>query len=97
MYSQEENSFASTSSYEFTMMSFYKAERERVLRMWRQSLESTNQVNDEVNDESMEVENDENIPPGKFCTAIPPRLCQKRPLNSPPPYLISNMKRMKCE
>ncbi|VDN30756.1 unnamed protein product [Cylicostephanus goldi] len=79
MYSQEENSFASTSSYEFTMMSFYKAERERVLRLWRQSLsEPINQDNDEVIDENMEVENDENMPPTKCYNAVPPRLCKLR-------------------
>ncbi|KAK6737949.1 hypothetical protein RB195_020193 [Necator americanus] len=82
------------------VMSFYKAERLRVMRMRQQwfiettSLELKEAANDEMD---VEVANDENVSSKQGFSVIPHRLACKRTEHPSSPFMVSNVKRMKCE
>ncbi|RCN32123.1 hypothetical protein ANCCAN_22085 [Ancylostoma caninum] len=90
----------SSDSSSSNIMNFYKAERLRVMRMRQQysSPPSSIEVQKE-NSEAMDVEvtNDENISSNNTFFAVRPHrlVCKRAALSSP--FLVSNVKRMRCD
>ncbi|EYB96242.1 hypothetical protein Y032_0152g2879 [Ancylostoma ceylanicum] len=94
------SSSGSNDSSSSSIMNFYKAERLRVMRMRQHYLNESHPAEvQKTNGEEMDVEvtNDENVSSNNtLFAARPHRLVCKRAAH-PSPFLVSNVKRMRCE